>query len=249
MDSLQTKQNWTEPGFAENAQSQATKTFMTNVFAWMSGALMITALTAYLFGKIPSLMEILYRIEEGQVLGFSALGWVVIFAPLALVLLMSFAFNRLSMPALVGVFMLYSAVNGMSLSTIFLRYETGIIGAAFLITAGMFGAMAVMGYITKADLSKFGSIMFMGLIGIVIASLVNMFMHSDTLDYIISFAGVAVFTGLTAWDVQKLKEIGSGTTYGNEVAGKLSILGALTLYLDFINLFLFILRLMGRGRD
>jgi FtsH-binding integral membrane protein len=174
------------------------------------------------------------------------IGWAVVFAPLALVMVMSFAFNKLSFPALVGVFMLYSAVNGMSLSTIFLRYEMSLIGVAFAITAGMFGVMAVMGFVTKADLSKFGSILFMGLIGIVIASLVNTFVGSSTLDYIISFVGVAVFTGLTAYDVQTLKNIATGNEYGEATMSKLAVMGALRLYLDFINLFLMILRLLGR---
>lgn len=219
---------------------------MTQVFAWMSGALMITALTSYLFGNISSLLSVLYRIDGDAIIGMTPIGWAVVFAPLALVMVMSFAFNKLSFPALVGVFMLYSAVNGMSLSTIFLRYEMSLIGVAFAITAGMFGVMAVMGFVTKADLSKFGSILFMGLIGIVIASLVNTFVGSSTLDYIISFVGVAVFTGLTAYDVQTLKNIATGNEYGEATMSKLAVMGALRLYLDFINLFLMILRLLGR---
>lgn len=225
-----------------DAGAVASKTFMTQVFGWMAGALMITALTSYLFGMVPQLIALLI----GET-GFTPLGWIVMFAPLAFVMLISFGIQKLPMPLLIGAFLLYSAVNGMSLSFIFLVFDIGSIGATFLVAAGMFGTMAVMGWITKADLSGFGRIMFMGLIGILIASVVNMFLGSQMMDYIISFIGVAVFTGLTAWDVQKLKNLGAETG-GSDAAGRLSILGALTLYLDFINLFLFLLRLMGNRK-
>ncbi|MCE2773351.1 MAG: Bax inhibitor-1/YccA family protein [Bacteroidetes bacterium] len=246
MSNIQNSFNFNNSNTFGTSSETAVKTFMIQVFAWMSGALMITALTSYLFGNISSLLSVLYRIDGDAIIGMTPIGWAVVFAPLALVMVMSFAFNKLSFPALVGVFMLYSAVNGMSLSTIFLRYEMSLIGVAFAITAGMFGVMAVMGFVTKADLSKFGSILFMGLIGIVIASLVNMFVGSSTLDYIISFVGVAVFTGLTAYDVQTLKNIATGNEYGEATMSKLAVMGALRLYLDFINLFLMILRLLGR---
>jgi FtsH-binding integral membrane protein len=137
---------------------------------------------------------------------------------------------------------------GMSLSFIFLIYTLGSIYLTFAIAAGMFGIMAVAGYTTKTDLTKFGSLMIMGLIGIIIASVVNYFMKSGTMDYIISFLGVLIFTGLTAYDVQKLKRIGSGSMYGDENYKKLMIMGALTLYLDFINLFLFLLRFFGNRK-
>lgn len=146
------------------------------------------------------------------------------------------------------LFVVYSFLMGMSLSFIFLVYTGSSIFVTFAVTAGTFGVMAIAGYTTKVDLSKFGSIMFMGLIGIIIASLVNMFMKSQMMDYIISIAGVLIFTGLTAWDVQKLKRIGSQVENGTESARKLVIMGALTLYLDFLNLFLFLLRLLGNRR-
>lgn len=222
-----------------DAGAVASRTFMTQVFGWMSGALIISALTSYLFGMVPALTELLIGRE-----GLTPLGWITMFAPFAFVLLISFGVNRLPFPLLVGSFLLYSAVTGMSLSFIFLIYDMGSIGATFFVAAGMFATMAVMGFITKADLSGFGRIMMMGLIGLCIAMLVNFFMQSEMIDYLISFGGVAIFTGLTAWDVQKLKNIGAQTN-GDQMAARLSILGALTLYLDFINLFLFLLRLMG----
>jgi FtsH-binding integral membrane protein len=161
---------------------------------------------------------------------------------------MSAGFQRLSASTMVLVFVLYSVLMGASLSFIFLAFTGASIAKTFVITSTMFGVMAVVGYTTKTDLSRFGSIMFMGLIGIIIASLVNMFMRSDTMDYIISFIGVLVFTGLTAYDVQKLKRIGAGAGVENETSRKLTIMGALTLYLDFINLFLFLLRFFGDRR-
>jgi hypothetical protein len=143
------------------------------------------------------------------------------------------------------VFVLYSVLMGASLSFIFLAYTGASIAKTFVITSAMFGFMGFVGYTTKTDLSKFGSIMMMGLVGIIIASVVNMFMRSGTMDYIISFIGVLIFTGLTAYDVQKLKRIGAGISGENETTRKLTIMGALTLYLDFINLFLFLLRFFG----
>jgi len=174
---------------------------------------------------------------------------VVMFAPLGMVLLMGMGFNRLSVTALTGIFLLYSIVMGVSLSFIFLAYAQSVIYQVFFISAAMFGTMAVVGYTTKTDLTKMGSLLFMALIGIIIASLVNMFMKSPGLSYAISFIAVIVFTGLTAYDVQKLKNIGATAEKGTEATAKMSILGALTLYLDFINLFLALLRIFGGRRE
>jgi hypothetical protein len=221
------------------------KTFMSNVFSWMFLALIVTSVAAWWFASDLSLIRMLVT-EEGKM---SILGWVVMLAPLGFVLLMSFAFNRLSYPTLIILFITYAALVGVSMSFILLAYTLSSVFLTFAITAGMFGTMAVVGYTTKTDLTSFGKIMIMGLVGIIIATIVNMFMQSSMLHYIISYVGVAVFTGLTAYDVQKLKMIGEGTTYGDENANKLSILGALTLYLDFINLFLMLLRLFGDRRN
>jgi FtsH-binding integral membrane protein len=184
--------------------------------------------------------------------GLNALGFIVMFAPLGFVLLMSFGYSRLSAPVLMVLFVIYSALNGISFSFILLSYTSGTVLACFLSAAAMFGIMAFMGYTTKQDLTKFGRIMIMGLIGIIVASLINLFMHNSSLDYLISFIGVMIFTGLTAYDVQKLKNIGAGIQYAGVPATdvkKVSILGALNLYLDFINLFLFLLRLFGGRRN
>lgn len=210
----------------------------------MALALGITGIVSYVFGTDPEYTKIL--IGER---GLTGLGYVVMFAPIAFVFLMGMAWQRFSSSTLLAVFLIYSVLVGMSLSFIFLVYTQGSIYTTFLITGGTFGTMALLGYTTKTDLTKFGSIMIMGLIGIIIASLVNMFMKSSGMDYIISFLGVLIFTGLTAYDVQKLKRIGEGTEFGHETTRKLAIMGALSLYLDFINLFLYLLRFFGNRRD
>jgi len=221
------------------------KTFLTGVFGWMFLAMGITAATAYLFATTETLVSMMYNPETG---GMSITGWIVMLAPLGLVIWMSAGFRRMSASTMVLVFILYSVLMGASLSFIFLAFTGASIAKTFVITSGMFGLMALVGYTTKTDLTKFGSIMLMGLIGIIIAMLVNIFMRSPMMDYIISFIGVLVFTGLTAYDVQKLKRIGSQVTEGSESARKVTIMGALTLYLDFINLFLFLLRFFGNRR-
>lgn len=218
------------------------KIFLSGVFMWMGLALSITAVVSWLFASNQSLMSMLFDHQTGSM---NMMGWIVMLAPLGLVLWMSMGFQKLSASTLVLIFIAYSALMGMSLSFIFLIYTLPSIAKTFVITAAMFGFMGVLGYTTKTDLTKFGSIMMMGLVGLIIASVINMFMHSDTMEYIISFIGVLVFTGLTAYDVQKLKRIGASITMGTEAARKVTIMGALTLYLDFINLFLFLLRFLG----
>jgi hypothetical protein len=214
---------------------------MARVFSWMFLALTVTAVTAFIWVANPSLMQTLIKPEGG----LSMLGWIVMLAPLGFVLLMSFGFQKLSAPLMMLLFIVYSVLMGMSFSFIFLIYEISTIGITFAITAGMFGVMAATGYVTKTDLTKFGSILMMGVIGIIIAMLVNFFLKSETMSYVISVIGVLIFTGLTAYDVQKLKRIGMSIDNGSTVATKMTIMGALTLYLDFINLFLFLLRLFG----
>ena len=220
------------------------KSFMANVFLWMTVAMAVTAVTAFWFAATPSLLGSLVSFETGRM---SMLGWIVTLAPLGFVLLMSFGYQKLSPAILTLLFLGFSILMGMSLSFVLLIYTAASVYKTFAIAAGMFGIMAVTGYTTKTDLTKFGSFMMMGLIGIVIAMVVNMFLRSSTLEYIISIIGVLVFTGLTAYDVQKLKRIGT-TEMDQANTRKMSIMGALTLYLDFINLFLFLLRFLGDRR-
>ncbi len=226
-----------------DAQGVMAKNFISNVFSWMGIAMAITAVTAYFFANDTGLMNMLAN--DG---GMTGLGWIVMFAPFVLVLIMGMRFQKMSYGSLVAVFAIYSILMGMSLSFILLVYTAASVFQTFAVTALMFGVMAIVGYTTKTDLTKFGSILFMALIGIILASIINMFMQSGTMDYIISFAGVLIFTGLIAYDVQKLKKIGSGLIYQDADANKLAIMGALSVYLDFINLFLFLLRFMGDRR-
>lgn len=230
-----------------NQQTQAVavpKSFITHVFSWMAVALAITAFFAYFFSTSETFFSSIFSSTGGM----SGLGWVVMFSPFFIVLIMMFGANKMSAGILTILFIGYAFLMGMSLNFIFWAYTAGSVFITFAVTAGTFGVMAIAGYTTKTDLSKMGSILMMALIGIVIAMVVNMFMHSQKLDYIISIIGVLVFTGLTAWDVQKLKRIGAQAQEGTETTKKLVIIGALTLYLDFINLFLFLLRFLGNRR-
>lgn len=228
---------------------EQTRSFVSNVFLWMFAALGITAATAFLFGTNASLMSMLMQVTPQGVAKVSTLGWIVTFAPFIIVLVMSMRVNRMSVQQTVLWYVVYSILMGMSLSFIFWAYTTASIFKTFIISAGMFGVMAIVGYTTKTDLTKFGSFLFMALIGIIIATLVNFFMHSARLDYIISIFGVLIFTGLTAFDVQKIKQIGNAGTNDGELMAKITVHAALTLYLDFLNLFLYLLRFFGNSRD
>ena len=230
-------------GGAQVSASTAS-TFISRVFTYMTGGLAITGALAYWFGTTPELIGMM--IGES---GMNMLGYIVMFAPLGLVLLMAGRLNKMSAMALTSLFVVYAASMGISLSFIFLAYTASTIYTTFLITAGTFGTMALVGYTTKTDLSKMGSILYMALFGIIIASIVNFFMGSSTLDYIISLGGVAIFTGLTAYDMQKIKGMSQTLNADDEQGAKMAIMGALSLYLDFVNLFLFLLRLFGGSRD
>jgi len=232
---------------SEQKTGSLSKTFMANVFIWMFTALAISAVMAYVFANNLYLMS--YLVSET---GLSILGWIVMLAPLGFVMLMSFGFNKLSAPAMTALFLLYAAVNGISFSFILLTYTAGSVIGCFAAAAAMFGIMAVLGYTTNQDLTKFGRLMMMGLIGIIIATVINWFLGSERMDYIISIIGVAVFTGLTAYDVQKLKHIGMGIEQEGVPAvsaKKAAVFGALSLYLDFIMIFIYLLRLFGGRRD
>ncbi len=221
------------------------KTFVAKVMTLMTLGLLVSGIMAYLFGTSESLMSSLYNPETDS---RTILGWVVMLAPLGMVLLLGAGYRKFSAATLTILFLVFSTLMGMSISYIFWAYSIGSVTLTFFISAGMFGTMALVGYTTNTDLSKFGSIMMMGLIGIIIASVINMFIGSSTFDYIISFIGVLVFTGLTAYDMQKVKNIGMVIDHESEEGKKAAIMGALSLYLDFINLFLMLLRFFG-GRD
>tara|TARA_B110000444_G_C18810956_1_gene582550 strand:- start:1117 stop:1833 length:717 start_codon:yes stop_codon:yes gene_type:complete len=214
------------------------KNFMSNVFSWMAVGLIVTACVSW------------YGYSSGLYLSLMMQGgimpWVIMLSPFAFIIAMNVGLNKFSSSTLVLLFVLFSSTMGVSLSSVFIMYSMGSIAQVFGITAGTFTIMAVLGYTTSMDLTKLGSLLFMGLIGIILASVVNMFTQSGTMDFIISIIGVLIFTGLIAYDTQRIKRIGSGVEYGSESATKLAILAATSLYLDFINLFLFLLRLLGR---
>jgi FtsH-binding integral membrane protein len=233
----------------ESASQVTTKDFIAKVFTFMFFALGVSALFAYWFSNSPELMG--YLINDAGT-GLNAIGYIVMFAPLGFVLLMSIGYAKFSSTALLTLFIVYAAITGISFSFILLAYSSASIFGCFISASVMFGVMAIMGYTTSQDLTSFGRLMIMGLIGIVIASLINLFLKSDTMGYVVSVIGVLVFTGLTAYDVQKLKRIGEGIEQDGlpaVEANKRSVMGALTLYLDFINLFLMLLRLFGGKRN
>jgi hypothetical protein len=214
----------------------AQNTLIRQVYAWMGAGLALTALLAMVTVSSPALLN--------AVVGNRLLFYGLILGELGLVFVLSGAIERLSATTATLLFLGYSALNGVTLSIIFLVYTADSIASTFVITAGMFGAMSAYGYLTRSDLTSWGSFLFMGLIGVVIASLVNIFLHSDTVSWIVSAIGVIVFTGLTAYDTWKIKAMASQGVGGRKPA----ILGALTLYLDFINLFLMLLRFVGDRR-
>ena len=228
----------------EYENQKTTRTFFANVFLWMFIAMGITALTSFLAAASPTFFHSLFS-ATGRM---TILGWVVMLAPIVLVFIMSARIEKMSSGTMIALFIVYSVLMGLSLSFIFWAYSATSICKTFLITGGVFGIMAIAGYFTKTDLTKFGSILLIALIGIILATLVNFFTKSAGLDYIISILGVLIFTGLTAYDVQKLKQIGASESLEEHFMTKAAIWGALSLYLDFINLFLFILRLFG-SRD
>jgi FtsH-binding integral membrane protein len=225
-----------------NTQSQAEvlvrqNTLIRQVYAWMGLGLAITAIMSLVMVSSPALFKAIVTNRP--------LFYGLMIGELVLVFTLSAAVNRLSNAVATLLFLGYSVLNGVTLSIVFAVYTASSIGSTFVVTAAMFGAMSIYGYVTKKDLTSWGSFLFMGLIGVVIASLVNIFLQSSAVSWVVSGIGVIVFTGLTAYDTWKLKELAAAGHEGRKPA----ILGALTLYLDFINLFLMLLRFMGGRRD
>ena len=217
------------------------QTYMAQVYGWMTVGLLLTAFIAWYAANTPELMMFIF---SSKITFFG-----LIIAQLALVFVLSGLVHKLSAGMATTLFMLYSALTGLTLSSIFIVYTYSSIASTFVVAGGMFGAMSLYGYTTKRDLSGFGSMLFMGLIGIVLASLVNLWLKSDALMWAVTYIGVVLFVGLTAYDTQKLKNIGEQIDVRDSSnLRKYSILGALTLYLDFINLFLMLLRILGNRR-
>ena len=224
----------------ERFSTQAMPVLMRKVYTWMALALVITGVCAYGVAASPTLIMAIFSSK----MTFYGL----LIAELALVIFISARIDRLSLSTATLLFTVYAALNGVTLSAIFLLYDITTISQVFFITAGTFGAMAFFGYTTKKDLSVIGHTLYMALIGLILATVVNLFMRNAMLDYILSYIGVGVFVGLTAWDSQKIKRILSEMPDAGEEAQKFALLGALTLYLDFINLFLYLLRIFSKRR-
>ncbi len=212
-------------------------TLMRKVYVWMTLALVITGFTAYYVAHSNFIFTLVSN---------SALMWGLIIAELALVIGLSAAIRKLSLTAATLMFVVYSIINGLTLASIFLIYTQESITQVFFITAGTFAVMALIGYTTKTDLTSLGKYLFMGLIGIIIATLVNLFFHNSMVTTVVSYLGVLIFVGLTAYDTQKIKQMCMSFDYADTNAQKLALLGSLTLYLDFINLFIHLLSILGK---
>ena len=231
---------------APRARAEVLNAFMRGVYQWMAIGLAVTGVLAYLAATSPAIISLFFDQASGAP---TMLFWVAVIGELGLVMVLAGAIRRLSAGMATGLFVGYSALNGLTLSYIFLIYTQTSIVSTFLVCAAMFGAMSVYGMTTKRDLTSMGSFLFMGLIGIILASIVNIFLQSSMMHFVISILGVIIFTGLTAYDTQKLKVMGETAPADDATAvRKATIFGALTLYLDFINLFLMLLRLMGDRR-
>lgn len=222
----------------EQSLSLAFPALMRKVYVWMTLAMVITGITAYGVASSPGLMM--------TILTNKVLMWGLIIAEFALVFGVTAAINRLSLTTATLMFILYSIINGALLSVIFVAYTMDSIASVFFITAGTFAVMSIFGYVTKADLSSFGKLLFMALIGLIIATIVNIFMKSSGLAMILNYAGVLIFVGLTAYDTQKIKQMLANCVDMDEQSQKIALIGALSLYLDFINLFIYLLRILGR---
>lgn len=227
---------------AVGAIDEGLRSFMLGVYNYMGLGLAITGLVAFVVASTPALYQPIFG---------TPLKWVVMLAPLGFVIFLGARIHALSVSAAQITFWLFAATMGLSLASIFLVFTGESIARVFFITAATYGAVSLYGYTTKTDLSRFGSFLFMGLIGIIIASLVNIFLASSALQFAVSVIGVLVFTGLTAWDTQRLKEeyLGSFQYAGGDLAAKGAIMGALSLYLNFINLFMMLLQLFGAQRE
>lgn len=219
-------------------RSVAQASLFRSVYVWMTLALVITGFTALYVAKSYTLLNLMLQNQMAF--------WGVLIAELGLVFYMSARINRISFTTATILFIVYSILNGVTMSMLFLIYTMSSIATTFFVTAGTFGAMALFGYATKKDLTRIGNLCIMGVIGLIIASLVNMFLHNSMMDLIISYVGVLLFVGLTAYDSQKIKQMLSGEDIEvNETTQKIALMGALTLYLDLINLFLYLLRILG----
>lgn len=226
---------WAQSETSERTGSR----FMNSVYSWMCAGLALTAVVAWATSQSPTMLKTLFG---------SGLIWVLIIAELVLVVVISSAINRINAAVATGLFLVYAALNGLTLCSVFWMYNLPALGGAFAVTAGMFGATSLYGYVTRRDLSRLGGFLFMALIGLILASIVNIFVASSALYWLVTYAGVFIFVGLTAYDTQKLKQMSYQVEGNAALSARMAVVGSLVLYLDFINLFLFMLRILGGGR-
>ncbi|MDA0367729.1 MAG: Bax inhibitor-1/YccA family protein [Proteobacteria bacterium] len=219
------------------------RAYMLRVYNYMTVGTAITGITAWMVANT-ALFNVFYTARDG-VIGPSPLGWIAMVSPLIFILAMSFGVNRMKASTIQALFWAVTVVFGISLSTILLTFTGTSVARVFFITAGLFGAMSLYGYTTKRDLTKLGSFLFMGLIGIILASVVNWFIGSSMMQFVISVLGVLIFTGLTAYDTQKIKNTYDSVSHSGELMTKTAVMGALNLYLDFLNLFMMLMHLLG----
>ena len=219
--------------------------FIKSVYNYMFAALTISGGISYFIGNDPVLFDSLFRTESG---GVSMVFYIVLFSPIVISLVMAGGFNKFSFGTLMALFVLYAALLGMSLSVLFMKYSSSTLGNTFLLTAGSFGFMAYLGYTTKTDLTKFGSLLYMLLFGVIISSVVNMFLDSSPFEYVISLVSVVIFTGLVAYEMQMIKNMAHQAQMDGTLRQKLALFAGFQLYLTFVNLFLSLLRLLG-SRD
>ena len=224
------------------------KTFVANVFAYMFCALAISGVIAFVLGRNENVLINMFYRETASGVGISPLGYIIMFAPVGISLAMQLAYHRLSFPIILGLFLLYAVLIGMSLGSIFLVFKIGSIVSIFFISAAIFGIMALAGYYTSIDLTKFGTIMYMAAGGLFLAAMFNVFMGSNGMGWAISLIGAIIFPALVAVKLQEIKYMSQNTEYGSEPANKLAVIAGLTLYILFINIFISLLRLFGERR-
>ncbi|MBU8874148.1 Bax inhibitor-1/YccA family protein [Reyranella sp. MMS21-HV4-11] len=221
---------------------------MVRVYNYMASGLALSGIVAFGLFSSPELASLFFQVQSGRVVGLNMLGWIAIFAPLGLLLLVSFRAAQMSTAAVQAVYWTVTALMGVSLSLVLFRYTGASVARTFFVTAAAFGALSLYGYTTKRDLTAMGKFLFMGVIGLILAGIVNMIWPSGTMSFIISAAGVLIFSGLIAYDTQKIKEQYS-EAWGTDMIEKVAVFGALSLYLDFVNLFQFLMSFMGQSRD
>jgi len=240
MDYTNYNQNNPYQGKVLEQATDISKRFLINVYNWMTIGLAITGIVAFFLSRSDSFVDFIMETP--------GIFWAILILQLVVVFAMSFAINKIPSIVAIIAFLFYSFLTGVTFSVLFLIYTGESIALTFFVCAGMFGAVSFYGYITKRDLSGLGTFMYMGLIGLILATIVNLFLQNSVIYWITTYAGVIIFTGLTAYDTQKIKNISTQTDYSSEEGKKIAILGALTLYLDFINLFIMLLRLFGQRK-